>query len=897
MAALPENTQMSPINDSDPQETREWQEALTGVIDKEGADRAHFLIEQMIAQAREEGIDIPYSATTEYINTIPLDRQPRYPGDATIEIRIRNFIRWNAMVMVVRANRDTNVGGHIASFASSAALYDVGFNWFWRAPTEQHGGDLIFFQGHSIPGVYARAYMLGRLTDEQMNNFRQETDGNGLSSYPHPWLMPDFWQFPTVSMGLGPIQAIYQARLMKYMESRGFIEAKDRKVWAFLGDGETDEVESLGAIGMAAREKLDNLIFVINCNLQRLDGPVRGNGKIIQELEGTFRGAGWNVIKLIWGRHWDVLFERDKKGVLKKRFMELVDGQYQTFKAKNGAYVREQFFNTPELKELIADYTDADIWALNRGGHDIFKIYSAFKAAVDHPGQPTLILAKTVKGYGMGLAGEGMNISHQQKKLDREAVMRFRDRFKLPVPDDQIDALPFLKFEEGSPELIYMRERREALGGYLPQRRRTAAALETPALSAFETLLKGSGEGREVSTTMSIVRILNILLKDKKIGRRIVPIVADESRTFGMEGLFRQIGIWNQQGQNYVPEDHDQLMFYKESKDGQVMQDGINEAGAMSDWIAAATAYSVHNEQLIPFYICYSMFGLQRTMDLYWAAADQRARGFLIGGTAGRTTLNGEGLQHEDGHSLVLSGLIPNCISYDPTFSFEIAVIMQDGLRRMFQEQEDVYYYITVMNENYEHPEMPKGVEADIIKGLYLLRKGQISDGKQAAPRVQLLGSGTIFREVIAAAELLKNDWGVDADLWGCPSFNELAREGNDLARWNLLNPSAKPKLSHVENCLNDTRGPIIAATDYVRQYAELIRPFLNRRYVTLGTDGFGRSDTREKLRHFFEVDRNWVTVAALKALADDGAIERSKVAEAIAKYGIDVNKPNPMSV
>ncbi|MBK9027233.1 MAG: pyruvate dehydrogenase (acetyl-transferring), homodimeric type [Propionivibrio sp.] len=897
MAALPENTQMSPINDSDPQETREWQEALTGVIDKEGADRAHFLIEQMIAQAREEGIDIPYSATTEYLNTIPLDRQPRYPGDATIEIRIRNFIRWNAMVMVVRANRDTNVGGHIASFASSAALYDVGFNWFWRAPTEQHGGDLIFFQGHSIPGVYARAYMLGRLTDEQMNNFRQETDGNGLSSYPHPWLMPDFWQFPTVSMGLGPIQAIYQARLMKYMESRGFIEAKDRKVWAFLGDGETDEVESLGAIGMAAREKLDNLIFVINCNLQRLDGPVRGNGKIIQELEGTFRGAGWNVIKLIWGRHWDVLFERDKKGVLKKRFMELVDGQYQTFKAKNGAYVREQFFNTPELKELIADYTDADIWALNRGGHDIFKIYSAFKAAVDHPGQPTLILAKTVKGYGMGLAGEGMNISHQQKKLDREAVMRFRDRFKLPVPDDQIDALPFLKFEEGSPELIYMRERREALGGYLPQRRRTAAALETPALSAFETLLKGSGEGREVSTTMSIVRILNILLKDKKIGRRIVPIVADESRTFGMEGLFRQIGIWNQQGQNYVPEDHDQLMFYKESKDGQVMQDGINEAGAMSDWIAAATAYSVHNEQLIPFYICYSMFGLQRTMDLYWAAADQRARGFLIGGTAGRTTLNGEGLQHEDGHSLVLSGLIPNCISYDPTFSFEIAVIMQDGLRRMFQEQEDVYYYITVMNENYEHPEMPKGVEADIIKGLYLLRKGQISDGKQAAPRVQLLGSGTIFREVIAAAELLKNDWGVDADLWGCPSFNELAREGNDLARWNLLNPSAKPKLSHVENCLNDTRGPIIAATDYVRQYAELIRPFLNRRYVTLGTDGFGRSDTREKLRHFFEVDRNWVTVAALKALADDGAIERSKVAEAIAKYGIDVNKPNPMSV
>ena len=897
MAPTPELTPASAIEDSDPQETREWQDALAGVIEKEGTERAHFLIEGLIAQARGEGIDIPYSATTEYINTIPLDRQPRYPGNPTIEIRIRNYIRWNAMAMVVHANRDTNVGGHIASFASCAALYEVGFNWFWRAPTEQHGGDLIFFQGHSIPGVYARAHLLGRLTDEQINNFRQEVDGQGLSSYPHPWLMPDFWQFPTVSMGLGPIQAIYQARFMKYMDSRGFIEAKDRKVWAFLGDGETDEVEALGAIGMAAREKLDNLIFVINCNLQRLDGPVRGNGKIIQELEGTFRGAGWNVIKLIWGRHWDSLFERDKKGLLKKRMMETLDGEYQTFKAKNGAYVREHFFNTPELKEMVADWTDAGLWGLNRGGHDIFKIFGAYKAAVEHKGQPTLILAKTIKGYGMGLAGEGMNISHQQKKLDSDAVKRFRDRFKLPVPDDQIDALPYLKFEEGSPELTYMRERRMALGGYLPQRRRSAAALEVPALSAFDSLLKASGEGREVSTTMSIVRILNILLKDKKIGRRVVPIVPDESRTFGMEGLFRQIGIWNQQGQNYIPEDHDQLMFYKESKDGQVLQEGINEAGAMSDWIAAATAYSVHGEQMIPFYICYSMFGLQRTMDLYWAAGDQRARGFMIGGTAGRTTLNGEGLQHEDGHSHILAGLIPNCITYDPTFSFEVAVIMQDGLRRMFQEQEDVFYYITVMNENYEHPEMPSGSEQDIIKGLYLLRKGQVSDGKQSRPRVQLLGSGTIFREVIAAAELLKNDWGVDADLWGCPSFNELAREGNDVARWNLLNPTEKQKLSHVENCLNDTRGPVIAATDYVRQYAELIRPFINRRYVTLGTDGFGRSDTREALRYFFEVDRHWVAISALKALADDGTIERSKVAEAIAKYGIDAKKPNPMTV
>ncbi len=897
MAPLSKIIPTPELGDSDPQETREWQEALTGVIENESPERAHYLIQQLIAQAREEGIDIPYSATTEYINTIPADQQPKYPGDADIEIRIRNYIRWNAMAMVVRANRDTNVGGHIASFASSAALYDVGFNWFWHAQTEQHLGDLVFFQGHSIPGVYARAHLMGRLSDEQVMNFRQEVDGKGLSSYPHPWLMPDFWRFPTVSMGLGPIQAIYQARFMRYMESRGLIPPQDRKVWAFLGDGETDEVESLGAIGLASRERLDNLIFVINCNLQRLDGPVRGNGKIIQELEGTFRGAGWNVIKLIWGRHWDALFARDTKGILKKRMMEAIDGEYQTFKSKNGAYVREHFFNTPELKALVSDLTDAEIWQLNRGGHDIFKIFSAFKAAVEHKGQPTLILAKTIKGYGMGEAGEGMNISHQQKKLDTAALIRFRDRFKLPVPDDQIESLPFLKFEEGSAELKYMHERRQALGGFLTRRRDQAAALEVPPLSAFEALLKASGEGREISTTMAIVRLLNILLKDKQIGKRVVPIVPDESRTFGMEGLFRQIGIWSQQGQNYVPQDHDQLMFYKESKSGQVLQEGINEAGAMSDWIAAATSYSVHNEQMIPFYICYSMFGLQRTMDLYWAAADQRARGFLIGGTAGRTTLNGEGLQHEDGHSLILSGLIPNCISYDPTFAFEIAVIMQDGMRRMFQEQEDVYYYITVMNENYEHPEMPEGAEADIIKGMYLLKKGQVSDGKQAAPRVQLLGSGTIFREVIAAADLLKNDWGVDADLWGCPGFNELAREGNDAARWNLLNPTAKPRLSHVEKCLNDTRGPIIAATDYVRLYAEQIRPFINRRYVTLGTDGFGRSDTREQLRHFFEVDRRWVTIAALKALADDGTIERSKVAEAIAKYGIDINKPNPVTV
>ncbi|MDR1708258.1 MAG: pyruvate dehydrogenase (acetyl-transferring), homodimeric type, partial [Candidatus Accumulibacter sp.] len=880
-------------NDSDPQETLEWMGALAGVLEHEGAERVHFLIQKLIAEAREEGIDLPYSATTEYINTIPVENQPKYPGDPTLEIRIRNFVRWNAMAMVMRAAKHTNVGGHIASFASQAALYEVGFNWFWHAPSEKHGGDLVYFQGHSIPGVYSRAFLLGRLTGEQLDNFRQETGGKGLSSYPHPWLMPDFWQFPTVSMGLGPIQAIYQARFMRYMESRGMIEAGDRKVWAFVGDGETDEVETLGAIGMAAREKLDNLIFVVNCNLQRLDGPVRGNGKIIQELEGTFRGAGWNVIKLIWGRHWDVLFERDKKGILKKRMMEFVDGDYQTFKAKNGAYVREKFFDTPELKALVADFTDADVWQLNRGGHDIFKIYSAFKAAAEHAGQPTVILAKTIKGYGMGESGEAMNISHQQKKLDHAALVGFRNRFKLPIEDDALESLPYLKFEEGSDELAYMQARRAALGGYLPQRRGKAEPLEIPPLEAFEPLLKASGAGREISTTMSIVRALNIMLKDKAIGQHVVPIVPDESRTFGMEGLFRQIGIWSQEGQKYVPEDHDQLMFYKESKTGQVLQEGINESGAMADWIAAATAYSVHGVQMIPFYICYSMFGLQRTLDLAWAAGDQRARGFVVGGTAGRTTLNGEGLQHEDGQSLVLASVIPNCVAYDPTFAYEVAVVMHEGMRRMFVEQDDVYYYLTVMNENYEHPEMPPGAEADIVKGMYLFRRGAEGD----APRVQLLGSGTIFREAIAAADLLKGDWGVEADLWGCPSFNELAREGRDLERWNMLHPSEAPKQSHVEKCLAGARGPAVAATDYVRLYAEQIRPFVGRRYVTLGTDGFGRSDTRAALRAFFEVDRRWIALAALKALADEGAIDRAKVAEAIVKYGIDIDKPNPLTV
>jgi len=887
---------MSKQGDIDIRETAEWIEALEGVVANEGPARAHYLIETLIATARQEGVNIPYSATTEYINTIPAEQQPPYPGDPDMEIKLHSYIRWNAMAMVVRANKDTNVGGHIASFASAAALYDVGFSHFWHAPSEQHDGDMIYFQGHSVPGVYARAFMLGRLSEEQMDNFRQEVGGKGISSYPHPWLMPDFWQFPTVSMGLGPLCAIYQARFMKYMASRNMIDparAEQRKVWAFLGDGETDEVESLGAIGMAGREKLDNLVFVINCNLQRLDGPVRGNGKIIQELESGFRGAGWNVIKVIWGTQWDSLLARDKQGLLKQRMMNACDGEYQTFKAKDGAYVREHFFNTPELRALVADWTDDQVWQLNRGGHDLFKIFSAYKAASEHKGQPTLILAKTIKGFGMGQAGEAMNISHQQKKMDVEAIRRFRDRFGLPVPDDQLKALPYLKFAEDSPEHKYLLKHRMDLGGFLPQRRRKAAALEIPGLDTFAALLKASGEGRELSTTMAVVRIMNTLLKDKQIGKHVVPIVPDESRTFGMEGMFRQYGIWNQEGQKYVPEDHDQLMFYKESQTGQVLQEGINEAGAMADWIAAGTAYSVHGVQMIPFYIFYSMFGLQRTMDLCWAAADQRTRGFLIGGTAGRTTLNGEGLQHEDGHSLLMANMIPNCVSYDPTFQYEVAVIVQDGLRRMFAEQEDVYYYLTVMNENYEHPEMPAGAEQDILKGLYAFRKGAAGTG----PRVQLMGSGTIFREVIAAADLLKADWGVEADIWGAPSFNELARNGQDVERWNLLHPMEEPRQSHVAQKLEGAQGPVIAATDYIRMLPEQIRPFIKGSYVTLGTDGFGRSDTRENLRHFFEVDRHWVTLAALKALADDGVIGRDKVAAALVKYNLDPNKPNPMSV
>jgi len=885
----------APFPDADPQETREWQEALDGVIKAEGNDRAHFLLESLIGQARRAGANLPFSATTDYINTIPVEQQVKLPGDAAIEEKIRNYARWNAMAMVLRANKHTNVGGHIASYASAATLYDVGFNHFWHAPSDAHGGDLVFVQGHSAPGVYARAHMLGRISAGQLDNFRQEVDGKGISSYPHPWLMPDFWQFPTVSMGLGPLMAIYQARFMKYLQDRSLLTTEGRKVWCFCGDGEMDEPESMGAIGMAGRERLENLIFVINCNLQRLDGPVRGNGKIIQELESDFRGAGWNVLKVIWGTRWDSLLARDKSGLLRKRMMEAVDGEYQTFKAKDGAYVRKHFFGKyPELLEMVADWTDDDIWSLNRGGLDPFKVYAAYHQAVNHKGQPTVILAKTIKGFGMGSAGEAQNITHQQKKMDMAEIRHYRDRFQIPIPDDKLEEVPYINFPEGSKELAYMRERRMALGGYLPSRRQRVEPMAVPPLATFERLLKSSDD-REISTTMAFVQMLQMLLRDKAIGKRIVPIVPDESRTFGMEGMFRQLGIWNQLGQLYTPEDADQLMFYKESKDGQILQEGINEPGAMCDWIASATSYSTHGVQTIPFYIFYSMFGFQRIGDLAWAAGDMRSRGFLLGGTAGRTTLNGEGLQHEDGHSQILAATIPNCISYDPTYAYEVVTIIQDGLRRMVGEQEDVYYYLTVMNENYAQPAMPEGSQAGILKGMYKFRDG--GKAKKGAPRVQLLGSGTIFREVVAAADLLRDDWGVEADLWSCPSFTELARDCRDVSRWNLLHPTEPPRASHVEACLGGTSGPVVAATDYMRMYADKIRACVPRRYVVLGTDGFGRSDTREKLRHFFEVDRRWVTVAALKALADDGALPAKTVADAIAKYGIDPAKPAPWTV
>ncbi|HTB30266.1 MAG TPA: pyruvate dehydrogenase (acetyl-transferring), homodimeric type [Steroidobacteraceae bacterium] len=888
---------MDAVRDEDPVETQEWRDALGSVLAFEGPERVHFLLSEIVTEARRQGAPVPYSANTPYLNTIPPQQEERHLGDRATEHRIRSLIRWNAVATVLRANKvSSELGGHIASFQSAATLYDVGFQHFWHAPSAGHGGDLVYIQGHSSPGIYARAFLEGRITEEQLVNFRQEVDGKGLSSYPHPWLMPGFWQFPTVSMGLGPIMAIYQARFLKYLHHRGLADTADRKVWCFLGDGETDEPESLGALSFAGRERLDNLIFVVNCNLQRLDGPVRGNGKIIQELEADFRGANWNVIKVIWGSGWDPLIARDSTGILLNRMEECVDGEYQDFKSKNGAYVREHFFGKyPELKAMVAGLSDEEIWSLNRGGHDPNKIYAAYTAAVQHQGQPTVILAKTVKGYGMGEAGEGQNITHQQKKMGEAALKEFRDRFSLPIGDEQLAEIPFVRFAEDSPEMKYLRTRRAALGGSLPARRMKSEGLEIPPLSIFEAQLKGT-EGREISTTMAFVRILNTLLRDKKIGKRVVPIVPDESRTFGMEGMFRQFGIFSQVGQLYRPEDANQLMFYKEDTSGQILQEGINEAGAFSSWIAAATSYSTNNTPMIPFYIYYSMFGFQRVGDLAWAAGDMRARGFLLGGTAGRTTLNGEGLQHEDGHSHLLSANIPNCVSYDPTFAYEVAVIVQDGLRRMYQEQEDVFYYLTLMNENYEHPPMPEGAEVGVRKGMYLLKAGEASQ-REKALRVQLLGSGTILREVIAAADLLAADFDITADIWSVPSFTELRREGLDVERWNMLHPTQPSRRSHVEVCLAERQGPVIAASDYMKAFADQIRPFVPQRYRVLGTDGFGRSDYRRSLRSFFEVDRHFIAVAALKALADEGAVPASAAADAIRRYGIDPEKPNPARV
>ncbi len=884
---------MSLIPDIDSQETQEWLDALTAVIENEGNERAHYLLEAMIDKARRSGSNLPYNATTAYVNTIPTHLQQRLPGNPEMERRIRALVRWNAVMTVLRANeKSPGVGGHIASFQSAATLYDTAFNYFFRAANEDFGGDCVYFQGHSSPGVYARAFLEGRITEEQMDNFRQETGGNGLSSYPHPWLMPDFWQFPTVSMGLGPITGIYQARFLKYLHDRGIADTSNRKVWVFCGDGEMDEPESLGAISLASREKLDNLIFVINCNLQRLDGPVRGNGKIIQELESDFRGSGWNVLKVIWGSYWDPLLAMDKDGLLKKRMEECVDGEYQNFKAKGGAYTREHFFGKyPELKEMVAAMSDQDIWRLNRGGHDPHKVYAAYHAAVNHKGQPTVILAKTVKGYGMGEAGEGQNTTHQQKSMDIESLKKFRDRFDLPLSDEQVESLSFYKPAADSPEMTYMAERRAAMGGSVPARRRKGNELVIPPLSAFENMLVSTGE-REISTTMAFVRILSTLVRDKQIGKYVVPIVPDEARTFGMEGMFRQLGIYSHLGQLYEPMDSDQVMYYKESKDGQILEEGINEAGSFSSWMAAATSYSVTGVQMIPFYIFYSMFGFQRIGDLAWAAGDSRARGFLLGATAGRTTLNGEGLQHEDGHSHLMAATIPNCISYDPTFAYELAVIIQEGLRRMVQNQEDVYYYITLMNENYTHPEMPKGAETGILKGMY-----NFSKSSSKGEKVQLMGSGVILREVIAAAELLEKDWSVSADVWSVTSFTELRREALDVDRWNMLNPEKPQKLTYVAESLKGAQGPVIASTDYMKSFAEQIATFIPGKFVALGTDGYGRSDSREALRNFFEVDRYYVVLATLKALADEGKLPASKAAEAIKKYKIDANKPNPTTV
>jgi pyruvate dehydrogenase E1 component len=886
-------TQQSPFEDIDPIETQEWLESIDSVMRAQGPERAHFLLEKLVDFTRRSGAYLPFKPNTAYLNTISKVQEPDYPGDRSLERRNEAYIRWNALAMVVQANRvSSEYGGHIASYASAATLYEVGFNHFWRARSAAHPGDMIFFQGHSSPGIYARAYLEGRLDESQLMRFRQEVKGGGLSSYPHPWLMPDFWQYPTVSMGLGPMTAIFQARFVRYLEHRGIVPPSDRKVWAFLGDGEMDEPESMGALTMPVREKLDNLIFVINCNLQRLDGPVRGNGKIIQELEAAFLGAGWNVIKVIWGSRWDPLLERDHKGLLKRLMEECVDGEYQNFKSKGGAYTREHFFGKyPELKEMVANMSDEEIWRLNRGGHDPQKVFSAYASAVAHKGAPTVILAKTVKGFGMGKSGEGLNSAHQQKKLGDDALKEVRDRFNIQITDEEIAGLTFRKPAENSEELRYLQERRATLGGYLPMRHSAAEPLAVPPLEAFSALLEGTAE-REISTTMALVRMLTTLVKDKSIGRHIVPIVPDEARTFGMEGMFRQIGIYSSVGQLYTPQDADQLMFYREDKQGQILEEGINEAGSLCSWLAAATAYANHGVSMVPFYIYYSMFGFQRVGDFIWAAGDSQARGFLIGGTAGRTTLAGEGLQHQDGHSQLVATTVPNCVAYDPTYAYELAVIVQDGLRRMYQEQQNVFYYITCMNENYAHPAMPAGAASGILSGMYLLQSG--GRGKV---RVTLFGSGTILREVLAAAELLEKDYGVPADVYSVTSFSELRKNALATERRNLLHPNEPAEKNCVQQALADREGPFIAATDYMKTVADQIRQWIPGRYTVLGTDGYGRSDSRAELRRFFEVDRHYVAIAALKSLADDGKIDKRTVSEAMRAFGIDPEKPNPLSV
>ena len=879
------------INDIDPEETNEWIESLEGVVKRDGSERAHYLLTQLINEAYIAGSTIPFTQKTPYVNTIPTELEAKSPGDQEIERKIRSLIRWNAAAMVVRANKiSPELGGHIATFASAATLYDVGCNHFWRAKTDNFLGDMVYYQGHAAPGMYARSFLEGRISEDQLINFRQEANGNGLSSYPHPWLMPDYWQFPTVSMGLGPIMAIYQARFMKYLENRGLIPKQNRKVWCFIGDGETDEVETLGAIGLASREKLDNLIFVINCNLQRLDGPVRGNGKIIQELEGTFRGAGWNVLKVIWGSYWDPLLKADKSGLLMKRMNECVDGEYQAMKAKGGAYVREKFFGKyPELEDLVSNMSDSDIWRLNRGGHDPNKVYAAYDAATKHKGQPTVILAKSIKGYGMGKSGESINTTHQQKKLDVNDMFYFRDRFDIPLTDKQVEDLEFYRPDENSEEIQYLLERRKALGGPIPSRSSKAVPVKIDS-SVFESSYKSSGE-RKISTTMALVSILTKILRDKNTAARLVPIIPDEARTFGMEGFFQKVGIYASEGQKYEPEDSEQISSYREDKKGQVLEEGINEAGAMSSFIAAGTAYTNHDIEMLPLYIFYSMFGFQRVMDLIWAAGDSQARGFLIGATAGRTTLAGEGLQHQDGHSLIMASMIPNCVSYDPTYAYELAIIVEDGLKRMHEKQENIFYYITTMNENYLHPEMPKNVKKeDVLKGMYLLKEFE-NKGKA---KVQLMGSGTILNEVLQAAEILSSEYGIDSDVWSVTSFNELKKNGMEVERNNLLNPEKERKQSFVEKSLEGRSGPIISATDYMRTYGEQIRPYIKENYYAFGTDGYGRSDTRKKLREFFEVNKEYIVANTLSILAKEQKIASKVAQEAFEKYKINQTKPIP---